>query len=234
MTFSKMPPRTSVPTGVTKGKPGSAPAASHNRTNKELQMTRITVAFLADQAAAQNVRMDRLMATVESLVGIVAAVLPTAPVAVAAAAPVPPVVAAAAQVAAAADDAVTRRNTALARGRATAAANRAARKGTSAPAAPVAAPVSEPVAAAAPAAVKVTPLTRARINGTVVHKGTIGGAAYVVAWNRTAAAWDWQFSYKGKTSKGQVPNGDAARAVAFRALNKVAAASGAAQVRAGK
>jgi hypothetical protein len=245
--FSQMPARTSVKTGATKGKPGSAPAANsqHNKANKELQMSRITVQFLAQQAADTNARMDRLMGTVESLVDVVARLIPgaAAPVAVAApVAPVAPVVAAAETVAAAAESAIDKRNAALARGRATAAANRAARKGTSAPAAPApapaAAPVADPVktekAAARAAYVARVALPKVKKNGATGYVGKIGRTVYAVIWNRTAAAWDWQFAPAGQPVVKGRTSGVNARGLAFAALNAVAETAGATKVRAGQ
>jgi len=253
MTFSKMAPRTSTPTGATKGKPKAAPTNAANRMNKEIQMSRLTVQtlaqMLADQQAATNAQMQTLGGIVADLAATVRAIIPAATVAAAAApvrqmaqqqqqaAPVAPVVPVAAAAVAAPEMTARERNLAnLARGRATAAANRAARAAANAPAATVApAPVQEEPAAAAvaPSAPKTTALTRTRQNGTVVHIGTVGRAAYVVSWNRTAAAWDWQISTPKGKSKGRT-SGDAARAAAFRQMNAAAVKLGAAQVRAGK
>jgi len=243
MTFSKTPSRTTVPSGATKGKPKAAPTSMH----KELQMNRLTVQtlaqMLADQQAATNAQMQTLGGIVADLAATVRAIIPAAVVA-----PVPQIqqMAQQQQMAApvqeitgpvqplgtkAAADAARERNLAnLAKGRATAAANRAARKAATSPA-PEAAPVVEETAAAP--SVKTTALTRTRQNGTVVHLGRVGDAAYIVAWNRTAAAWDWQITTPKGKGKGRT-SGDAARAAAFREMNARAAALGAAQVRAGK
>jgi hypothetical protein len=158
MTFSKMAPRMSTPTGSTRRKPKSVPVngAAHNRANKELQMNRLTVQtlaqMLADQQAATNAQMVNLGGIVADLAATVRAILPTvtvqptvAPVAVPVAKEVPAVQKAAKKSPAARVQPTARERQLanLAKGRAVLAAKRAA--AASAKAAPVQAKAAKAV-----------------------------------------------------------------------------------------
>lgn len=270
MTFSKTPARSRVPQGSTKGKPGSVPA-NHRTLGETVKNQRVTIAVLAANQDALNAQMTRLCGTVESLAQIVASVVPAlasvaaaqgAPVAAAAAAAAAPVkpqgrgrrqetVKATAQ---ATKDAA--RLEALARGRATAAANREARKvvgrdtvGRKAIAAAekvrntATARVSSKGAAkarnAAPsvaAGVVNSPwrnqIALPRVQGghyPVTYGATIGGLLYLAAWDREARVWRVGFGPAAKSARaiGTFKTRD----LAFAALNRAAAAVKAPQVR---
>lgn len=205
MSATNTPARMAVPKGSTRKKPAASPS---QKVHQELKMQRITVAFLAEQQAALAAQVGALGSTVESLAAIVRGIVTPA-----AAAPVPAAAPAAAP----------------AKGKG---------KGRAAAAKPATAPAPKPAADAAKAAKKAaresslakSALPRVRLNGAVAYAGKVDGAAYVVAWNRTAGAFDWQFGAGKAARKGSVAD----RAGAFAALNAAAAAAGAAQVRAGK
>jgi hypothetical protein len=247
VTFSKMAARLSVPKGSTKGTPRSAPA-NHQALGETVKSQRITIAYLAEQQAALSGQMTALTSTVADLAAIVRAVLPAA--AAAAAAPLAQQAAQQQQQAKVVsppsreESLKAQRLANLAKGRATAAANRAqkAQKAQNAPA-----PSPEPQVlvdgakseqAARRAAwkaqhgheQKLERVVRTGKNGGVAYVGKNANAAYVVAWNRTAKAWDWSLQ-NGRGSK-PVMGSAADRLAAFKALNAAARKAKVSEVRA--